>query len=336
MYKNHIEMMVCIDGKPVKEYRHNGLVLVEARKGSVYSIKLKNNFNRRAMAILSVDGIEVLKGKKAEEAEGGYVLDPYSSIEIKGYRISDNEIATFVFGSGYNSYSSYVGQTAGELAPGEKSPNNGVIGVRVVLEKYKEPDWNVHYSEPVSWAKPIWANQPNWASQPYITGCCSINVGSSINAPASGYSPSALRGMTLDSSSVRNRTVYASNSVYVGPTPQDAGAKGFSRPDVSQFGQLAAIDRSSIPESCSVNYCAPVAATPDFDVGTEWGEKKQDKVKRVDFEMSEEVFEMSLYYASREALEKAGVDFSTTKPIASGLPQAFGNKYCTPPKGYKG
>lgn len=296
--------------RPVKEHRHNGLIFVEARKGSTYSIKLRNNFNRRAMAILSVDGIEVLKGKKAEQAEGGYVLDPYSSIEIKGYRISDTEVATFVFGADNNSYSTYIGQSTGELAPGESSKNNGVIGVRVVLEKYKEPNWDVHLSSY------DWPPLTNWGGNIPISGCAVnfITGCYTANASAKGFSRASNRTLYNNAGGIQGTD---SNNILRGTTYSN-------NVNVPIASTTSSID----PE-------VYVSNTPNFDVGTEWGEKKQDKIKRVDFDMSEEVFEMALYYASREALEAIGIDFSATKPIASGLPQAFGTKYCPAPKGYK-
>jgi hypothetical protein len=44
--------------------------------------------------------------------------------------------------------------------------------------------------------------------------------------------------------------------------------------------------------------------------------------------------EMTVYYASIDALEDMGVDINP-KPKVGSMPQAFGN-YCTPPKGWNG
>src|SRR5690349_5729842 len=110
MNKNKYEINVLINGKPVKEYFHNNRFYLEAKNGSEYSIKLKNHGHKKIMAVLSVDGIEVLKGGNANEAESGYIINPFSSIEIKGYRIDDNNVATFKFSDGKTSYATKVEQ----------------------------------------------------------------------------------------------------------------------------------------------------------------------------------------------------------------------------------
>ena len=74
-----------------------------------------------------------------------------------------------------------------------------------------------------------------------------------------------------------------------------------------------------------------------FDTGTGWGNKLEDKVTRVSFEKGDMLVEMSVYYASKEALVEMGVDLQNTPKIAKEpvMPKAFGN-YCTPPKGWNG
>jgi hypothetical protein len=89
MNKNNYEVNVIVNGRPVREYYHNGQFYIEARENYEYSIKLKNHSHKKIMAVLSVDGIDVLKGKSATDAESGYIINPYSSTEIKGYRIDD-------------------------------------------------------------------------------------------------------------------------------------------------------------------------------------------------------------------------------------------------------
>lgn len=330
MYNRHVEMQVCVNGAPVREHRKDGLAYIEARKGSSYSIKLKNHFNRRALAILSVDGIEVLTGKKAGEAESGYVLEPYSSIEIKGYRISDNEVATFVFGSGYNSYSTYQGQQSGELKPGEKSPNNGVIGVRIILEKYTEPNWNVHKGA---------HSMGRWMSS---TGCLMGYSGYMTSSPlkSSSSSRKMSKGHGAKGQSVGGSTMARGLSTTETNWVESDSLRGSDPNEVTNLYSLCSNGglHGTLVGSVDFTSAAPIAcaaaAVPDFEVGTEWGAKTEDRVKQVDFQPSEEVFEMALYYTTREALERIGIDFTSKKSVA-GLPQAFGGKYCPAPKGYK-
>lgn len=124
MYNNAFELLVCVNGKPVKEYDHNGRKFIEGKLNSRYTLKLKNNSHYKALAVFSIDGLDVLKGKPADKTKSGYIIDPYDSIEVKGYRVTDSEVAEFVFNKGQNSYASEYGN----------GKNNGVIGVRIYGE----------------------------------------------------------------------------------------------------------------------------------------------------------------------------------------------------------
>lgn len=126
MYKNGCDLRVCVNGRPTREYSHDGLIFVESRHGTNYTIKIKNDNGYRVMAIVSVDGLDVISGKPAESVDTGYVVSGYSSTEIKGYRITDGESAAFVF---YSKGESYTKDVTGNVR------NAGVIGVRVFREK---------------------------------------------------------------------------------------------------------------------------------------------------------------------------------------------------------
>jgi hypothetical protein len=103
---------------------------IEARHGSSYSIKIKNDNFFRVMAVVSVDGLDVITGKPAEKSNTGYIIDGYSATEIKGYRVSDEASAAFVFVSKEGSYSAQVSGNSG---------NSGVLGVRIFDEKILDP-----------------------------------------------------------------------------------------------------------------------------------------------------------------------------------------------------
>jgi len=79
-------------------------------------------------------------------------------------------------------------------------------------------------------------------------------------------------------------------------------------------------------EPVSLNYT-------NFDTGTGWGQKQEDKVTKVSFERGSLLTELTMYYASEDALKEMGVDMNTKKKL--GMPQAF-DGYCTPPKGWTG
>jgi len=79
-------------------------------------------------------------------------------------------------------------------------------------------------------------------------------------------------------------------------------------------------------EPVSLNYT-------NFDTGTGWGQKQEDKVIKVSFERGSLLGELTMYYASEDALKEMGVDMNTKKKL--GMPQAF-DGYCKPPKGWNG
>ena len=123
------ETQVLINGKPIKEYYHEGRHFVEARENQKYTIKLKNNSCNRILGIVSVDGIDVISGKSASDNSGGYVLSPYSSLIIEGFRISDMEVNAFEFSKKEKSYASKNEET------GFSTGSCGVIGVKYISEK---------------------------------------------------------------------------------------------------------------------------------------------------------------------------------------------------------
>lgn len=263
MFKNNVEVSVSVNGgKSVKEYNHNGLTFIESKLGSSFTLKIKNNSWRRALATISVDGRCAISGNKAKNSDEGYIIDGYSSIEVKGFRISDDKVATFVFGQGHKSYASYKAIKGGEIKGGESSPNNGVIGVKITWEK-QQPTYTYY---PPIWWEPVWKSTDTY---------------SQVNA---------LNNQSTNWVSVQN-----------------------SQPT------------SSMLRSYSF--------TPNFDMGVEFGEAKQDSVKRVDFERSGETFTIEIYYASRKALISMGVDIEQKKSIAKSLPSAFGD-YCEIPSGW--
>lgn len=76
------------------------------------------------LVVLSVDGVNAITGQTASPSQSGYVLEPWQSSEITGWRKSNAEVAQFVFTSSSDSYASRTGRPA----------NVGVIGIAVFNE----------------------------------------------------------------------------------------------------------------------------------------------------------------------------------------------------------
>lgn len=307
MYRNGIDMRVLVNGRACKEYNHNGTVFIEARHGTSYTVRLKNDNGHRVMAILSVDGLDVITGKPAEESNKGYIVDAYSSTEIKGYRVSDSDSASFVFSSKGKSYAT---KTTGTTR------NNGVLGVRVFREKEapKPPAEKIvhHHHHYPTWVHP-W--NP-WNSGGYVYP--SHTTITTAGGPQYVAGNSTTTGMI--------NTTYSSNS--------SVGCYGVSSAPGAQGMGGQAIGATT---TRAINAFDTPVSYKSFDAGTTWGKKQTDKVKKEYFEKGALVTELVLYYATREALFKMGVDLEDEPRIGeSPLPQPFGGTYCQPPKGWRG
>ncbi len=128
-------MEVLINGSPVKEYLSNGKIFIEGRKGSVFSLRLRNNSSERVLFVPTVDGLSVMDGKEGSFDSRGYIVNGYNSVTIDGWRLSNQEVAEFYFSSPEDSYRKRKGM----------GNNLGSIAVAVFREKAKEttnwPKW---------------------------------------------------------------------------------------------------------------------------------------------------------------------------------------------------
>lgn len=106
-------------------YMHDGRRYVAGEPGHQYELRLSNRSNGRVLAVTSVDGVNAISGETADPQQTGYVLDPWSNLEIEGWRKSMDEVATFYFTRLSKSYAARTGR-----------PNDvGVIGVAVFREQ---------------------------------------------------------------------------------------------------------------------------------------------------------------------------------------------------------
>jgi hypothetical protein len=111
-------------GEWLREYPHRGDTWVAGTPGDRYSVRLSNTTGERVLVVLSVDGINAVTGETASSSQAGYVLDPWESTEIAGWRKSLDDIAQFVFTDLGDSYAARTGRPR----------NVGVIGVAVFQE----------------------------------------------------------------------------------------------------------------------------------------------------------------------------------------------------------
>lgn len=111
-------------GQWLREYPHRGDTWIAGTPGDRYGVRLTNTTGGRVLVVLSVDGVNAVTGQTASPSQAGYVLEPWESTEIAGWRKSLDDVAQFVFTDLGDSYAARTGRPR----------NVGVIGVAVFEE----------------------------------------------------------------------------------------------------------------------------------------------------------------------------------------------------------
>lgn len=112
-------------GRELPIYSARGEYWVAGRPGTRYAIRARNAMGERIMAVMSVDGVNVVTGETAGLLQNGYVFGASERSDITGWRKSDSQIAAFEFASAGNSYASRTG----------RPDDVGVIGVALFRER---------------------------------------------------------------------------------------------------------------------------------------------------------------------------------------------------------
>jgi hypothetical protein len=133
-----IDLLDRDTGQRLPEYRHRAQTWVPGVPGHRYSVRLTNTSGERVLVVLSVDGVNAISGETAGTGQAGYVLGPWQSTEIAGWRKSMRDVAQFYFTDLPDSYAARTG----------RPDNVGVIGVAVFRERsYPRP---YHESAPIA------------------------------------------------------------------------------------------------------------------------------------------------------------------------------------------
>ena len=80
-------------GEWLRQYPHRGDTWVTGTPGNRYGVRLTNTTGERVLVVLSVDGINAVTGQTAAPSQAGYVLEPWESAEIAGWRKSLDAIS---------------------------------------------------------------------------------------------------------------------------------------------------------------------------------------------------------------------------------------------------
>ncbi|MEM7153516.1 MAG: hypothetical protein AAF799_11790 [Myxococcota bacterium] len=98
---------------------------VLGEEGQRYKLQITNNSGYRYEVVASVDGLDVIDGQTASFNKRGYIIEPWGTITIDGWRTSDSSIAAFRFSGMEDSYAERKGQ----------GRNIGVVGFAFFHER---------------------------------------------------------------------------------------------------------------------------------------------------------------------------------------------------------
>jgi hypothetical protein len=113
------------NGSSLPTFMNSGRTLVQGEHGQRYTIEIANRSSSRFEAVVAVDGLDVVDGQTASFSKRGYLIQPFGTVEIDGFRQSMDEVAAFRFGSVRGSYAGRKGNDR----------NVGVIGVAFFAER---------------------------------------------------------------------------------------------------------------------------------------------------------------------------------------------------------
>ncbi|MEM9455660.1 MAG: hypothetical protein AAGF11_15870 [Myxococcota bacterium] len=112
-------------GSGLPSYLHGGSLYFAGQQGERYDLRLTNNTGDRVEVVVTVDGRDVVSGELGNyKRQRGYVLDPWATVVIDGFRQSLENVAAFRFSGLEQSYTGLRGTP--QYA--------GVVGVAVFKE----------------------------------------------------------------------------------------------------------------------------------------------------------------------------------------------------------
>jgi hypothetical protein len=126
-----LEIVDRANGEHLGAYASRGQRFVVGTPGHEYRLRIRNLTGARILAVTSVDGVNVVTGETASPGQSGYVLGPWESLDVDGWRTSLARTAAFYFTDLGDSYAARTGR-----------PNDvGVIGLAVFRERTPAIDY---------------------------------------------------------------------------------------------------------------------------------------------------------------------------------------------------
>lgn len=313
-----MQVEIIQEGRVLRRLEHNGGSYVEAPASGEYEIRLTNNSPNRRLAVLSVDGLNVVDGKDAGFKGSGFVLGPWESLPVKGFLRSGAECARFTFASSEGSYANRTGR-------GKK--NTGVVGVAVFDEVPKpvvilQPPLVIEHHHHHPWRHPDRPWRPgDLPGRPWPDLWCSTF----------GASTPTMDSHTMDSHPVGPTMSTTSSTQSAGATlsADKARPRGTRARASAGSGVLRSAKRGPVTESAE--------AAPDL--GTAYGRAEAFHTQTTEFKRASDTpsFVVTLRYAVTAKLREWGVPVDVAE-VRTESPNAFpaATGYAAPPPGWGG
>lgn len=119
------------NGVALPSTNFSGRDYVAGADGQRYVIQIENHTGNRFEAVATVDGLDVVDGKDGALTKRGYLIAPWATLQIDGFRRSQSAVAAFRFGAVKDSYAARKGNDR----------NVGVIGIAFFHERGTSLPW---------------------------------------------------------------------------------------------------------------------------------------------------------------------------------------------------
>jgi hypothetical protein len=113
-----VSVSVEVEGRDVPLYPApdgSGRFYLEAREGWRYAVRIANRTHERLGVVLTVDGLNAISGGRDRGIGRLYVLNPWDSTSIKGWRTSLEDVRRFTFVDEKASYAARSGKANSKM-----------------------------------------------------------------------------------------------------------------------------------------------------------------------------------------------------------------------------
>jgi hypothetical protein len=169
-----VEVIDRVSGETLGVHYFRGEYWVAGRPGAKYAVRVRNQSGGRVLAVMSVDGVNVLSGATAGYDQEGYIFSAGTAYEITGWRKSQWEVAAFTFTDATDSYAERTGRPA----------NVGVIGVALFRERVPPPVALTSPTAPSPAPSPAYSGGAAARREGMLADSAAITAGRSAPQPA--------------------------------------------------------------------------------------------------------------------------------------------------------